>query len=102
MFQQTYTPKIIKITVKIFLALSGFSLAPSFASEAYRVENGVITAGKGCGRADCGWYPATPQKLAKTCVFAPNSGYDPRGQKNGTATMRTRKTTRVSGNPTLT
>jgi len=27
-----------------------------FASEAYRVENGVITAGKGCGRADCGLY----------------------------------------------
>ncbi|MBN2319087.1 MAG: hypothetical protein JXR49_08415 [Acidobacteria bacterium] len=27
-----------------------------FAPEAYRVENGVITAGKGCGRADCGMY----------------------------------------------
>jgi hypothetical protein len=27
-----------------------------FAPEAYRVENGVITAGKGCGRADCGIY----------------------------------------------
>jgi hypothetical protein len=27
-----------------------------FASETYRVENGVITAGKGCGRADCGMY----------------------------------------------
>lgn len=27
-----------------------------FASEAYRVENGVITAGEGCGRADCGMY----------------------------------------------
>ncbi len=27
-----------------------------FAPEAYRVENGVITAGEGCGRADCGMY----------------------------------------------
>ena len=27
-----------------------------FAPEAYRVENGVITAGNGCGRADCGMY----------------------------------------------
>ncbi len=27
-----------------------------FAPEAYRVENGVITAGEGCGRADCGMH----------------------------------------------
>jgi len=27
-----------------------------FAPQAYRVENGVITAGDGCGRADCGLY----------------------------------------------
>ncbi len=27
-----------------------------FAPETYRVENGVITAGDGCGRADCGMY----------------------------------------------
>jgi hypothetical protein len=27
-----------------------------FAPETYRVENGVITAGGGCGRADCGMY----------------------------------------------
>ncbi|MEJ2248013.1 MAG: hypothetical protein P8Y80_18400 [Acidobacteriota bacterium] len=27
-----------------------------FAPETYRVENGVITAGKGCGRVDCGMY----------------------------------------------
>jgi hypothetical protein len=27
-----------------------------FAAEAYRVENGVITAGEGCGRPDCGLY----------------------------------------------
>lgn len=27
-----------------------------FAPEAYRVENGVITAGKGCGQADCNMY----------------------------------------------
>ena len=27
-----------------------------FASDTYRVENGVITAGEGCGRADCGMY----------------------------------------------
>jgi hypothetical protein len=33
-----------------------------FASETYRVENGVITAGGGCGRADCGMYT---QKIMK-------------------------------------
>lgn len=27
-----------------------------FAPETYRVENGVITAGAGCGRSDCGMY----------------------------------------------
>ncbi len=27
-----------------------------FAPDTYRVENGVITAGGGCGRADCGMY----------------------------------------------
>ena len=27
-----------------------------FADETYRVENGVITAGEGCGRDDCGMY----------------------------------------------
>jgi hypothetical protein len=27
-----------------------------FADEAYRVENGVITAGEGCGRGDCNMY----------------------------------------------
>jgi hypothetical protein len=27
-----------------------------FAPETYRVENGVITAGSGCGRGDCGMY----------------------------------------------
>jgi hypothetical protein len=27
-----------------------------FAPETYRVENGVITSGQGCGRADCGMY----------------------------------------------
>jgi hypothetical protein len=27
-----------------------------FAPETYRVENGVVTAGEGCGRADCGMY----------------------------------------------
>jgi hypothetical protein len=27
-----------------------------FAAETYRVENGVITAGEGCGRGDCGMY----------------------------------------------
>jgi len=27
-----------------------------FAAETYRVENGVITAGGGCGRGDCGMY----------------------------------------------
>ena len=27
-----------------------------FSADAYRVENGVITGGEGCGRADCGLY----------------------------------------------
>jgi hypothetical protein len=27
-----------------------------FAPDTYRVENGIITAGPGCGRADCGMY----------------------------------------------
>ncbi len=36
-----------------------------FAPEAYRVENGVITAGKGCGRPDCGMY-------AQTIMLHPN------------------------------
>jgi len=27
-----------------------------FADDTYRVENGVVTAGEGCGRADCGLY----------------------------------------------
>lgn len=27
-----------------------------FSGDAYRVENGVITGGEGCGRADCGLY----------------------------------------------
>ena len=27
-----------------------------FATETYRVENGVVTAGGGCGRGDCGMY----------------------------------------------
>ena len=27
-----------------------------FAEDTYRVENGVVTAGEGCGRADCGLY----------------------------------------------
>jgi hypothetical protein len=30
-----------------------------FASEAYRVENGVITAGQGCARPGCGMYDQT-------------------------------------------
>ena len=30
--------------------------ATPFAQETYRVENGVITAGEGCGRDDCGLY----------------------------------------------
>ena len=30
--------------------------ATPFAPETYRVENGVITAGPGCGRGDCGMY----------------------------------------------
>ena len=38
------------------LRIGSFRDKTRFAAEAYRVENGVITAGEGCGRADCGMY----------------------------------------------
>lgn len=38
------------------LRIGSFRDATRFAPETYRVENGVITAGEGCGRADCGMY----------------------------------------------
>jgi len=38
------------------LRIGSFRDATPFAPETYRVENGVITAGEGCGRAGCGMY----------------------------------------------
>lgn len=38
------------------LRIGSFPDATPFAKEAYRVENGVITAGEGCGRQPCGMY----------------------------------------------
>lgn len=38
------------------LRIGSFADATPFAPETYRVENGVITAGEGCGRGDCGMY----------------------------------------------
>ncbi|HVQ14915.1 MAG TPA: hypothetical protein VMS40_15045 [Vicinamibacterales bacterium] len=38
------------------LRIGSFRDKTPFATETYRVENGVITAGEGCGRGDCGMY----------------------------------------------
>jgi len=47
----------IALTYTEGLRIGNFTDARTpFAPEAYRVENGVITAGEGCGRADCGLY----------------------------------------------
>lgn len=49
-----------------------------FAAEAYRVENGVITAGQGCGRADCGMY--TQRLLVHPGIIASVAAVD---EENG-------------------
>jgi len=47
----------IALTYTEGLRIGNFTDARTpFSTEAYRVENGVITAGEGCGRADCGLY----------------------------------------------
>jgi hypothetical protein len=49
-----------------------------FAPEAYRVENGVITAGKGCGRPNCGMYEQTimlhPNVIASVAAVDEQNG----------------------------
>jgi len=49
-----------------------------FAPETYRVENGVITAGGGCGRADCGMYAQNlmvhPSIIANVAVVDEENG----------------------------
>ncbi len=49
-----------------------------FAKEAYRVENGVITAGQGCGRGDCNMYAQNlmvhPSIIANVAVVDEENG----------------------------
>jgi hypothetical protein len=49
-----------------------------FAPETYRVENGVITAGEGCGRGDCNMYAQRiivhPAVLAKVAAVDDEKG----------------------------
>jgi hypothetical protein len=49
-----------------------------FAPETYRVENGVITAGNGCGRGDCGMYAQNlmvhPSIIANIAVVDEENG----------------------------
>jgi hypothetical protein len=49
-----------------------------FAAETYRVENGVITAGGGCGREDCGMYAQNlmvhPSIIANVAVVDEENG----------------------------
>lgn len=53
-----------------------------FAPEAYRVENGVITSGEGCGRADCGMY--TQKIWAHPDITASVAAVD---EENGTVLL---------------
>ncbi|MES2626023.1 MAG: hypothetical protein V4628_12145 [Pseudomonadota bacterium] len=47
----------IALTYPEGLRIGSFIDGPTpFADETYRVENGVITAGQGCGRGDCNMY----------------------------------------------
>lgn len=49
-----------------------------FAPEAYRVENGVVTGGEGCGRADCGLYAQNilvhPEIIASVAAVDEDNG----------------------------
>jgi hypothetical protein len=49
-----------------------------FAAETYRVENGVITAGQGCGRGDCNMYAQNitvhPSIIANVAVVDEENG----------------------------
>jgi len=53
-----------------------------FADETYRVENGVVTAGEGCGRADCGMY--TQKIWAHPDIMASVAAVD---EENGTVLL---------------
>lgn len=53
-----------------------------FAAETYRVENGVITAGEGCGRTDCGLY--AQNIFTHPAILASVAGVD---EENGTVLL---------------
>lgn len=53
-----------------------------FSPETYRVENGVITAGEGCGRADCGLY--TQNIMLHPGIIASVAAVD---EENGTVLL---------------
>lgn len=53
-----------------------------FAKETYRVENGVITAGDGCGREDCGMY--TQRIMVHPSIIASVAAVD---EENGTVLL---------------
>lgn len=53
-----------------------------FADDTYRVENGVITAGEGCGRDDCGLY--TQNIFVHPAILASVAAVD---EENGTVLL---------------
>jgi hypothetical protein len=53
-----------------------------FAANTYRVENGVVTAGEGCGRADCGMY--AQNILLHPAIIASVAAVD---EENGTVLL---------------
>jgi hypothetical protein len=53
-----------------------------FAADTYRVENGVVTAGEGCGRADCGLY--AQNILTHPAILASVAAVD---EENGTVLL---------------
>lgn len=53
-----------------------------FAADTYRVENGMVTAGEGCGRADCGLY--AQNILTHPAILASVAAVD---EENGTVLL---------------
>jgi len=53
-----------------------------FATDTYRVENGMVTAGEGCGRADCGLY--AQNILTHPAILASVAAVD---EENGTVLL---------------
>ena len=53
-----------------------------FATDTYRVENGMVTAGEGCGRADCGLY--AQNILTHPAILASVAAVD---EQNGTVLL---------------